>query len=494
LADLNVRARGFGATAPTRWQDPLATLGAIAVIVTAAVVYNKWLLDPRIFFFADDWHWLWRAEFLSWSGNFSFLPTAAYNDRPIGAVAVKLMYEAFGLDHSRFQHVLIFVHALNCVLLYAITVRYSGRVGALLASLLAATWFSALAAVGWLAAIFDLLGATLCLATVAFRQLAIKSGSHFRYDVAGAVCYLLAIRTKEFAIGTLGVLFLMGVVAEKQSVRATLKQMAPYLIVFAVLAARYAQLLTTAAPAEDDPYRLVFTVSTVIASLRFYLSNLFYADIVRPWVLGILVIGVVGALLTATAHQRRVVAFGLGSFVIMLGPTLFLVTSATTAYHALYLYTPHFFMALVVGALLGDRYVSRILTLAVALMVLQAPQLTHLRDNTIGYYYESGAANQAMFNSAVRLLTPLPPGATVFVSGVEPFFNPFSYGPGNALKVAFKDFDLAVEVEKPEGQMVAKFCDTGGAKRFLRFDGKLATDVTPEVVGHCGDLRRALAP
>ncbi len=487
MADLNVRAQGFGATALTRWQGLLATLGAIAVIVTAAVAYNGWLLDPRIFFFADDWNWLWRAEFLPWGGTFSFLPTAAYNDRPIGAVVVKVMYETFGLDRHRFQHALIFLHALNCVLLYVITVRYMGRVGALLASLLAATWFSALAAVAWLAAIFDLLGATLCLATVAFRQLAIKSGSHFRYDVAGAVCYLLAIRTKEFAIGTLGVLFLMGIFAERQSVRATTKQLVPYFIVFAVLAVRYAQLLATAAPAEDDPYRLVFAVSTVIASLRFYLSILFYADIVRPWVLGILIVGLAGALLIATAQQRRVVAFGLASFVIMLGPTLFLVTTATTEYHALYLYTPHFFMALVVGALLGHRFVSRMLTLGIALIVLEAPQLTHSRDNTIGYYYESGAANQAMFNSAAKLLTPLPRGATVFVSGIQPFFNPFSYGPGNALKVAFKDFNLAVEVEQPEGELVAKFCGTTGARRFLRVDGKLVMDVTSEVAGHCGD-------
>jgi glycosyltransferase involved in cell wall biosynthesis len=484
-ADLKARAHGLAALPSARRPGPLLTLGAIAVIVTATVAYNGWLLDPRTFFYNDDWQWLWRSEFFPWSGGFSILPEAAYNDRPIGAVVFKLMYEAFGLDHQRFQLALLFLHALNCVLVYAVAVRMVGRAGALLAALLAATWFSSLIAVGWPAAIFDLLGATLCLATVWFRQLAIKSGGRLRYDIAGAVCFLLAIRTKEFAIGTVGVLFLMGLLAERQSVRATIRQLAPYLIVFAVLAARYVQLLATAAPAEDDPYRLVFTVSTVIASLRFYLSTLFYADILRPWGLGILIVVLAGALLIANAQQRRVVAFGLAGFAIMLGPTLFLVTTAATAYHALYLYTPHFFMALVVGALLGHSHASRALTLAVALAILISPIRTDSRKNIVNFYFDLGAANQAMLNSAVEVLTPLPPGATVFISGVKPYFNPFWTQPGNALKVAFKDFNLTVEVEKPEDELVAKFCDTAGTRRFLRFEGTRAVDVTAVVAGNC---------
>jgi glycosyltransferase involved in cell wall biosynthesis len=484
-ADPRTRAHGLAVSPSPRRLGGLPVLGTIAIIVAATFAWNGWLLDHRAFFYNDDWQWLWRSEFFPWSGGFSILPAAAYNDRPVGAVLFKLMYEAFGLDHQRFQFALVFLHALNCVLLYAIAARYTGPAGALIAALLAATWFSSLIAVGWPAAIFDLFGATLCLATVLLRQLAIKSGGRLGYDIAGAVCYLLAVRTKEFAIGTLGVLFLMGLLAERQSLRSTIRQLTPYGIVFAVLAARYVPLLATAAPAEGDPYHLVFTVSTAVASLRFHLATLFYANVVGRWDIAVVAAGLAGALLIATSPQRRVVAFGLAGFAIMLGPTLFLVTTADTAYHALYLYTPHFFMALVVGALFGHRRLSRVLIVAVALALFLSPMRTGHRRNVVQFYYELGAANQAMLDTAVELLTPLPKGATVFISGVKPYFNPFWTQPGNALKVAFKDFDLAVEVEKPEDELVAKFCGTAGARRFLRFEGTLAMDVTAEVAANC---------
>src|SRR5207248_10040837 len=111
--------------------------------------------------YADDWQWLWRAQFFPWAQNYSILPAIAYNDRPVGAILITLMYVTCGLDHHCFQVILLLIHAANSILLYAIATRYTARLPALLASLLAATWFSTLIAVGWTAAIFDLFGATL---------------------------------------------------------------------------------------------------------------------------------------------------------------------------------------------------------------------------------------------------------------------------------------------------------------------------------------------
>jgi hypothetical protein len=97
-------------------------------------------------------------------------------------------------------------------------------------------------------------------------------------------------------------------------------------------------------------------------------------------------------------------------------------------------------------------------------------------------------ANQSMLASGVKALSPLPPGAAVFISGVKPFFNPFTTG--NALRIAFKDSGLVVEVEKPDAELIAKFCETAGAKRFLQVVGTLATDITAEVAGRCGERYR----
>jgi hypothetical protein len=98
--------------------------------------------------------------------------------------------------------VLLSIHAINCVLLYLVAVSYIGVARAGIAAILAATWFSTLDALTSASAIFDLFGATLCLATLKFRTLAARANRPFPYDIAGLICYVLAIRTKEFALGT----------------------------------------------------------------------------------------------------------------------------------------------------------------------------------------------------------------------------------------------------------------------------------------------------
>ncbi len=264
--------------APKR-RNLLSATVAIVVIVATTFIYNRWLLDARTFFYADDWPMLWYGESVPWEFNrFPLLPTMVYNDRPVGIAFVMLLYQTFGLNHRAFHVVLLCLHAINCVLLYAIAARYTTRGGALLAALLASVWFSANLAAAWTAAIFDLLGATLCLAAVLLRQLAIKSGHRIRYDIAGAACYLLAIRTKEFALGLVALLFIMNVLVERQSIRATIRQLLPYLIVFAIYAVRYALIMATGVPPSDSPYHLDLSLSGVAASVGFYVKSLFYAE------------------------------------------------------------------------------------------------------------------------------------------------------------------------------------------------------------------------
>jgi hypothetical protein len=138
-----------------------------------------------------------------------------------------------------------------------------------------------------------------------------------------------------------------------------------------------------------------------------------------------------------------------------------------------------------VGALLAARLVPATVAVAVSVAILMPPISIHPRRHAINFTYATGEVNKSQFESAVRLLTPLPKGATVFISGVEPFFNPFWNKPGSSLRTAFKDYDLVVEVEQPEADLIAKFCATTGAKRFLRFEGKKATDATDEIERHC---------
>ncbi len=461
----------------------VSVCAATAVIVATTFVYNRWLLDARIFFYLDDWQWLWRAEFFPWSDRyFSLLPSADYNDRPVGAAFIKALWKLFGPDRRAFGIALLSVHAANCMLLYAIARRCTSHAGALTAALLAATWFSANTAAGWPAAVFDLLGATFCLATVLLRMISRSRGDALPFDLAGAACYLLAIRTKEFALGMVAVLFLMNVLVERQTLRATTRQLWPYLVVFVVYAARYGQLLATTHAPPGSLYHLDLSPTGSLATLGFYVATMFYAA--SPFKLAI-VAGMVAAMgvamMVSKESVQRVALWSLATYLILLGPVLMLPWRKDP----LYLYAPHFFFALVVGALIGGKLVTNLLAAVIVVGILLPPLWTHSRQDVINFYFQKGMANRAYYNSAIVSLTPLQRGARVFISGVERIFNPFWMQPGNSLNTAFKDFDLTVEVEKPEAELVAHFCAAAGAKRFLRFDGTRATDVTAEITAGC---------
>ena len=69
----------------------------LLVAVIAALWFNRWVLDPAHFFFADDWGWLERAQFGPWQNSIHLLPTAIYNDRPVGELLIRGLYEVFWL-------------------------------------------------------------------------------------------------------------------------------------------------------------------------------------------------------------------------------------------------------------------------------------------------------------------------------------------------------------------------------------------------------------
>jgi hypothetical protein len=109
------------------------------------------------------------------------------------------------------------------------------------------------------------------------------------------------------------------------------------------------------------------------------------------------------------------------------------------------------------------RMISNALVTLIAAGLVLPSMWTHTNIYVVSFYLVKDETNQALFDSAVKLLTPLPLGATVFIAGVEPIFNPFWTQPGNTLKVGLKDFNLAVELEKPEAELIAKFCETAWA-------------------------------
>lgn len=456
----------------------------IPVVAMAALWSCYWLLDPRNFFKADDWGWLGFSTFKDIGDFLNILPTRIYNDRPVGALFIRGMHHLVGLNYPVFQVALVLLHVVNSVMLYLIACRYMPREGAFVAAILSAAWLVALNAVGWVAAIFDLLGATLCLVAVLLRQQALRRGGNWRWTIAGALAYLLALRTKEYAIGLVAVLFLMELLCERRRIRQILNGLAPYIGIFVVYMANYSWIYVQMPIPTDDPYKPHFSVVDVAVNLWHYVANMFYLEIAGRWAMVAVVMGL-ASLAVLTAWRRNGVAvWGLASFAILLGPTLLL----TNHLDNLYLYAPHFFMALAIGAGFAAGWIGRLIASALAIFVLLVPVVSGLHNGVVNFTLNKTEVIQSQYRFAMEQLAGAEDNTTVVVSGVEPYFNPFSYGPGDALNIAVWRKKFKLVVEKPMEDLDRAFCQAPGAKRFFHFDGMTGTDITDEKVEKCATL------
>lgn len=454
---------------------------AFTLIALVSFLFNSWYLNPHLTFFADDWGWLHSSFSNQWSSYFSLIPIRIYNDRPVGALLVKIFFELFSLNYFAFAVCLLSLHAINCALIYLITSRYLSKVAALLAALLSATWISANNAIGWTAAIFDLLGATMCMLSLLFKQMANRTEKRVWFDLLGVSFYILAIRTKEFSIGLIALFVLIDLLLEKIDLKVSLKRLIPYFLVFLFYATYYFYLYLGVVIPEGDPYSLQMSIPGVMTNLYIYVKSLFYEQVFGNWILASFLLGVFICIFLCSGYLRRVYFFAVSAFVILLGPTLLLAKHVDP----LYLYAPHFFMAMSIAALWGDYMLSRVLVSLVSLVLFIWPVNSQYVKNIVQFSIDKRGSCFVQFEEAKRLLDSTPKGARVFISGVEPFFNPFNFGPGSSLKVFLKDNSLQVSVEKPDADLRREFCNSQEPKRFISYNGLKGQDLTREVAEQC---------
>jgi hypothetical protein len=456
--------------------------GGLALLVAYIVISNLAGIHVRHFFYADDWAWLYYSEFRTYRQLFSIVPCQIYNDRPMGAVAIKALYGLLGLNSKCFLYFQLFLHVANCVLLYFISRRYIGKLPALVAGALAGSWISANNAVFWTAAIFDLLGATLCLLSLLLWQIAQVKKPAVIFSIAGAAIYFLAIRTKEYSIGLPALLFIMGIALENRRTSQAIRLLLPYLSVMLLCGSRYLYLLFSGPSllgATDNPYGL--HLSGMFANLLFYLSNAFYFELFGDvaFVLAFLAFALAGV---RSGWFGRIFLVSFSWFALMLGPTLLLVLHRDP----LYLYTPHFFLALAVAALLNLGRYWRIFAAMFSLLLVGIPPSSRWCRNINMFYEVKSSMSRDQFSSFLKVTGEIARGSTIFVAGVEPYFNPFSYGPGYSVMIEKKDSSLKFVVEKPPDELKKEFCESKFPKRFVTFYGREARDETQLVSDSCG--------
>jgi hypothetical protein len=399
----------------------------------------------------------------------------------VGAIIIKAIYEIAGLHVKYFQYFQLILHIINCSLLYLISKKYIGRFAALLSGILAGTWIAANTAVFWTAAIFDLFGATLCLLSILIWQKSCCDKRNVMWSVLGAIIYFLAIRTKEFTIGLPVFLFFTSVILEKKKILETIKLLTPYFAIMLILSGLYLKLLFSSSALlgnKNEIYGLFF--SEIFNACAFYFSKIFDSNSISS----IKIISKISVFTLAgflSLSYRKTLFIGLSGFFIMLGPTLLLANHLDP----LYLYAPHFFMAFAIGGLCTINFFWELITILLSISLVFISLNSKHYTNQINFYDTKTALFRDQFNWFRNNFEEIIMNSTIFISGLEPYFNSFSYGPGYSLKIAYKDKNLKVVLEKPKETLQAEFCKAPSPKYFITFDGSKAIDNTKLILDSC---------
>lgn len=420
-------------------------LGVLAVVL-AAVAVNIWTLNSAHYFYADDWGWLERVAFGRWNDLLRVFPQQIYNDRPSGEVFIFLMFRIFGLDSHPYNVLWLALHVFNCLVFLALGRRVLPDNRAFLAAVLAAAWYSTLIAVHWIGAIFDLAGATWCLLCLLFYLKASDGGRAAPWFTAASVLMLvLAIRCKEFAVVMVVVLasweFL---VLERRPLRDRIGRLAPHILVTLVYGLVYWNIYRMSPSfVSGGIYQVSLSIPTVLENAGYYFAQAFYLpDKWAPW--GGYVALTAAVLIGCTS---RVSLAGLISATALMAAVLVMPQQK----NALYLYAPHFFMAISLCAVrLRDLRASVATAILVALLVAW-PFYSHDWKWSRDFYLTTGGYSENLANDYVRLMygEPVPEQLTIGVR--QTYFDPFSWGHGAFLRIHYHDPRVKADVVKLAG-------------------------------------------
>jgi hypothetical protein len=401
----------------------------------------RWSVRPEHFFFADDWDWLYRAVLFPLRDQFTLLPRFVMNDRPVGGLAFRVLYQAFGLNPVPFHWLCLVLHLVNVTLLLVLARRLMRWWWVAAATALAyGVWSAAIEGATWMADIFDVLGNTLTLGvilTFSSRRWPVRLGSVF--------LFYLALRTKETAIVLPAMLLIMVLVSNPRrawwvEARRTLW---PHLLLAALFVGMYLPLLAEHQRVEDaaNPYRMEFSARVLGEGLFFYVSRMLYGG---PWPWGRLIrwAGALGALAAGVAWRTRATLVGLAGFVIFLGPIIFMAHQR----QPLYLYIPATFFALALGGAL--EAVAERLPLpdarregaAVGLILLSVVALPHwinMRRRSEWLLQHTSRARQDLADFRANVAS-LRPGARIALIGFPDDYHVFQTRGCSVLKVVYR--------------------------------------------------------
>jgi hypothetical protein len=390
---------------------------------------------------------------------------------------------------------ILILHIVNVLLFYKYVRTFLSIWPSWVAAALSATWFCTIEAAVKINAVFDLLAFTFSLVSILLFRSAINNQDKKKYIFA-ILAFIFAVRTKEYAVGLVPILFLQEIIFFKGGLKNTFKRISAYIVVFALLGFRYFQLYLDKSSnnvvGEGTGYHLVFDFRSLLENVYWYWCQAFYKPFISPsyfWVVFLIfaIVYIIGDL-----KLRRVYIFSVFSFIVLLGPVLLFSQQRST----LYLYAPHFFIAFILAATLESKITNKVLGIILMICVSVVPFITDWKLHSTNWHLaRRGEVHQQLISGLPLISNRLAANngdIVIFVSGVVPdvsaFINPYavkSYLHQPINNFASNVYVLGLRSTKNKNEFIKKFCGNLTGKIYLEYLNNMAKDHTQDLEKSC---------
>ncbi len=452
---------------------------ALLNVLTITIIVSLWVITNKNGFVFDDYAWLQKAHFRTYNQLFSLIPQTRYNDRPVGAVLIKILYNKFGLDYIKHHMVLLLFHIANTIMVYTLVrkiIQHLKIKNAEYLPIIAMAWFGiypkSLMAIQWDASIFDLLGATFVL-TIMNLYVSTLIDDKYKYFNSTLIVafYILALRTKEMTITIPVILILYYLISNTINKDRTLqptpkiKRLDIVLLIIMAIYGFYVNRLSSIENITEDinnPYFISFNPFNIIRNFIRYCSLYFNYEnssfvFEKFTILSSIPIIVFFAIFIGAIYQLiKKKSYQLLSLYIIIVISFSPVLIMRNMQHILYLYIPSIFISILIAISINyiivklfktdsNRY-KIILVLPIALLLLSiTPGIKTFRD----YWGAVSANNQITMNELYQIPKP-EEGTHIYVQNVKDNYHIFYYGPGFINQIIFNDETLTIEINPTE--------------------------------------------
>jgi hypothetical protein len=305
----------------------------------------SWALVPGVFLWMDEigslTRLLNRADWLS----IGILPKILYNDRPVGFVIARVLFDSLGFDYYRQLHWFLAIHAANLLLGFLLFRRLGiGRIAALAIVACYGMLSTTAQTATYIGTVFDVT----CLLLLLCSILTFLGKSRWA-QFSSVVFFFLTLRTKEIAIVLpvlLAILAFEPSLGLARGLRAVVLRLWPHLVIWIVFIVRYASLIPGSFTQAErtSAYHINATPPVIAASFSYYTRLVFG---VEPSSTGYLVLAAVALLLViGLAASNRTLVFAITGYLLLLLPVA-IVPGIRAPF---YLYAPQMFLLLALAS------------------------------------------------------------------------------------------------------------------------------------------------